>query len=116
MITRFNSNNRMSQAVKYGALFETAGQVARNTSVGIAEQTLDVLDTIDDLLAQVGASKNDLTGVQVWLSDMNHFDEMNEIYEKWLKGYEKPVRACVESRLAASEYLVEIQVFGCLGE
>jgi len=46
---------------------------------------------------------------------MSHFDEMNVVYERWLSGYPKPVRACVESRLAGPEYLVEIQAFGFIG-
>ncbi|MEC5406488.1 RidA family protein [Paraburkholderia sp. MPAMCS5] len=115
MITRFDSNDRMSQAVRYGDSFETAGQVARDTSRGIVEQTHDVLDAIDGLLKKLGATKDELTRVQVWLSDMSHFDEMNVVYEKWLSGHAKPVRACVESRLADPAYLIEMQAFGFLG-
>ncbi|MBV8097096.1 MAG: hypothetical protein JO110_28405 [Acetobacteraceae bacterium] len=33
-------------------------------------------------------------------------------YDRSLKGVGKPVRACIESRLAAPGYLVEVQAFG----
>lgn len=115
MITRFKSNDRVSQAIRYGEFFETAGQVAADTAAGIADQTQQVLAAIDDLLSSLDVTKRELTRVQIWLADMSHFAEMNVVYERWLAGYPKPVRACVESRLATREYLVEIQAFGFTG-
>ncbi|MCU9952032.1 RidA family protein [Burkholderia sp. BKH01] len=112
MIKRIQQNARMSQAVEYNGCFETAGQVANNPSAGIAEQTQQILESIDSLLSAVGGTKNDLTRVQIWLSNIQYFDEMNVVYERWLEGFEKPVRACVESRLAGAEYLIEVQAFG----
>lgn len=112
MIKRFQQNARMSQIVEYNDIFETAGQVATDLSAGVAGQTQQILASIDSLMSAVGATKNDLTRVQIWLANIQHFDEVNVVYERWLEGFEKPVRACVESRLAGLEYLVEIQAFG----
>lgn len=113
MIKRIQQNARMSQVVEYNGFFETAGQVATDLSAGVAGQTQQILASIDSLMSAVGATKNDLTRVQIWLANIQHFDEVNVVYERWLEGFEKPVRACVESRLAGPEYLVEIQAFGC---
>ena len=44
-----------------------------------------------------------------------HFDLVNEVYDAWLQGCAKPVRACVGSALGAG-YLVEVQVFAVCPE
>ncbi|WP_062611014.1 RidA family protein [Caballeronia calidae] len=112
MIRRIQQDARMAQLVEYNGCFETAGQVAADPSCGIVEQTRQVLGSIDELLSEIGRTKSDLTRVQVWLADIQYFDELNVEYERWLEGFEKPVRACVESRLAGPDYLIEVQVFG----
>lgn len=112
MIRRIEQDARMAQLVEYNGCFETAGQVAADPSCGIVEQTRQVLESIDQLLSDIGRTKSDLTRVQIWLANIQHFDEVNVVYERWLEGFEKPARACVESRLAGPDYLIEIQAFG----
>ena len=52
-IERFEVGPRMSQVVVHGNTVYTAGQVARNAAGGsVADQTKDILATIDGLLAQ----------------------------------------------------------------
>jgi len=114
MIQRQIQNKRLSQVVLYKGTFETAGLVAQDASSDITLQTEQVLAEIEKLAALVGGSKNDLVRIQIWLSDMQDYDAMNVVYERWLDGFEKPVRACVESKLASSQYLVEMQAFGCI--
>lgn len=110
-ITRYQESARMSQVVCFGPHIETAGQVASDTTQGIEGQTQQVLDAIDALLAEAGASKENLTRIQIWLADMNDFSAMNGVYEQWLNGVGKPVRACVGSQLASGGYLIEVQAF-----
>ncbi|WP_175775421.1 RidA family protein [Burkholderia anthina] len=112
MIKRFKQGNRASMGVAYGPFFDSAGHVAEDTSAGVAGQTKQILDQIDALLVEANLTKNDLTQVQIWLANIKDFDEMNVVYDKWVADSEKPVRACVESRLADPRMLVEIQVFG----
>ncbi|WP_175854143.1 RidA family protein [Burkholderia anthina] len=112
MIERIEQNARMAQLVEYNGCFETAGQVATRPVRDIAAQTRDVLASIDRLLSTIGRTRGDLTRVQIWLADIGDFDEMNAVYERWLDGVAKPVRACVESRLAGPDYLIEVQAFG----
>jgi enamine deaminase RidA (YjgF/YER057c/UK114 family) len=35
---------------------------------------------------------------------------MNQVWTEWVDKDNKPVRACIEAKLAAPQYLVEIQV------
>ena len=113
VIKRYKEDNRMAQLVVSGNFFESAGQVSLNSKLDIKEQTREVLDKIDQLLALINTDKSSLTRVQIWLNDLKDFDAMNEVYDEWLKDAPKPVRACVGSTLVRGCKL-EIQVFGYL--
>lgn len=110
MLTRFKSNARMSQAVRSGHRLYLAGQVAKNPVDDVADQTTQVLKSIEELLALGGSSKQGLVSAMIWLADMNHFAAMNAVWDAWVAGDNPPVRACVQARLARPELLIEIQV------
>jgi len=114
MITRYASGNRMSLAVSYGTMFETAGVAADDTSEDVQGQLRQVLAAIDALMAEAGIGKERLTRVQIWIADYGHFDRVNEVYDAWLLGYPKPARACIGADLGTG-YLVEVQVFAVCG-
>jgi len=113
MIERINPGKRASQLVIIDGRIETSGIVAENLESGIAEQTRCVLRQLEAWLAQVGATKANVSRVQIWLADMAEFDHMNEVYDAWV-GDRPPVRACVGAPLAAPGYRIEIQAFGQL--
>lgn len=115
MIDRIQPNNRASRAVEYGDFFVTGGVVADDLSAGIVEQTKQVLDQVAELLKAAGLTKNHLTRMQIWLSDIDNFEGMNGVYDSWVDNSEKPVRATVESRLADPRYLIEVQAFAYRG-
>ncbi|MCK1788968.1 RidA family protein [Pseudomonas violetae] len=110
MIQRQYSNQRMSQLVSFGNLVWTAGQVAKDPSQDVAGQTCQILAQIDALLADTGVHKSNLISANIWLSDIRQFAQMNEVWDAWVDRENAPVRACVESRLARPELLVEIQI------
>lgn len=109
-IDRYQSNQRMSQAVRAGNQLYLAGQVAKNPVADIADQTRQILDAIENLLKMGGSSKENLISAVIWITDMNNFSAMNVVWDAWIAGENPPVRACVQAQLARSELLVEIQV------
>ncbi len=109
-ITRHGVGARMSQAVVHAGTVYLAGQVADDTSVGVAGQTEQVLAKIDAQLAAAGTDKSKLLSAQLWISDMASFNEMNAVWDAWVAPGETPVRACVEATLAAPQFRVEIMV------
>ena len=110
-IKRIDVGERMSQAVVHGDTVYTAGQVAQNAAGGtVAEQTQDILDAIDALLAKAGTDKSKLLTANIWLSDIGTFDEMNAVWDAWVSPGNTPCRACVESKLANPKFTVEIMV------
>ncbi|HEX2492188.1 MAG TPA: RidA family protein [Steroidobacter sp.] len=115
MIERIESGARMSQVVTANGFAFVAGQVAQDTAVGVREQTQQVLASIDRLLAKIGADKRRIVSANVYLKDIGTFAEMNAAWDAWVAPDAKPARATVEAKLAAPEYLVEIQVVAFTG-
>ncbi len=109
-ITRIKPGPRMSQTVVHGNTVHTAGQIADNSSADVVGQTQQVLAKIDELLAEAGTDKSKILKATIWLADISQFNEMNSVWDTWVDADNPPVRACVESRLAFPELLVEIQV------
>ncbi len=109
-ITRHGTGDRMSQAAVHGDTVYLAGQVADDTSEGVAGQTAQILAKIDARLKEAGSDKSKLLSANLWISDMRHFNEMNKVWDAWISPGNAPCRACVEATLAAPQYQVEIMV------
>jgi enamine deaminase RidA (YjgF/YER057c/UK114 family) len=110
-IQRFETGPRMSQAVVHGNTVYLAGQVAQRAGgKSVTDQTRDILEAIDKLLAGAGTDKSKLLSAQIYLTDISTFGEMNKVWESWVSPGNTPARATVEAKLAAPEYTVEIMV------
>ena len=114
-LKRLQVGPRMSQAVVHGGTVYLAGQVA-NEAAGqsVAEQTEEILAKIDALLAEAGSDKGKLISATIWLTDMSNFAEMNALWDAWVQPGATPARACVEAKLAAPQYTVEIAIIAAL--
>jgi enamine deaminase RidA (YjgF/YER057c/UK114 family) len=114
-LKRYKTNKRMSQAVVHGNTVYTAGQVAMNAGgESITRQTRDILTEVDNLLNDAGTDKSKLISATIWLTSMDDFAEMNQVWDAWVVQGETPARACVESKLAAPQFNVEIAVIAAL--
>jgi len=110
-IQRIKPGPRMSGAVVHGNTVYLAGQVAQNAAgKSVGDQTRDILSIIDGLLAEAGTDKTKLLMVNIWLSDIATFAEMNAVWDGWVAQGNTPARATVEAKLAAPQYTVEIAV------
>ena len=110
-IERLEIGPRMSQAVIHNGVVYLAGQVADDAvGASVATQTANILKKIDALLKAAGSDKSKLLSARVWLTDMRKFDEMNKVRDAWVIPGQTPTRVCVEAKLAAPEYTVEILV------
>jgi enamine deaminase RidA (YjgF/YER057c/UK114 family) len=110
-IERKEVGPRMSQIVVHGDTIYLAGAVAHaNKGKSVSEQTKEILATIDSHLAQAGSDKSKLLSANIWITDMAKFAEMNAVWDAWVSPGNTPARACVEAKLAAPDYHVEIMV------
>jgi len=106
-IRRIEAGPRMSQAVVHGNTVYLAGQVG-TPGKSVAEQTRDILASVERLLKEAGSDKSKILQAIIWLADMNDFAEMNSVWDKWIDGKDAPARATGEAKLAGPEYKVEI--------
>lgn len=104
-----------SQAIVLGDLVFTAGQIALDPASGeivggdVAEQTQRVLENLDAVLRQAGASLQSVVKTTVFLADMNDFPAMNEVYGRQF-GDHRPARSTVEVARLPRDVRVEIDV------
>lgn len=116
-IKRIQAGPRMSQAVVHGNVVYLAGQVsaADAGATTVAAQAKVILGQIERLLAEAGTSKQNLLSASIWLKDIGTFNEMNEVWDKWVAPGSTPARATVEARLAGPQYLIEIAAIAAIG-
>ena len=103
-----------SQAIKVGGLVFCSGQIPIDPATGefvsdvVSEQTEQVLANLSEVLSAAGSSLNDVVKTTVFLSDMNDFAEMNEVYGRFF--YEnKPARATVQAARLPKDARIEIE-------
>ncbi|MCC6222398.1 MAG: RidA family protein [Thermoleophilia bacterium] len=103
-----------SQAIVTGDLVYTAGQVPLDPATGalveggIAEQTEQVFRNLAAILEAAGSGLDKLVKTTVFLTSLDDFAGMNEVYARHA-GEHPPARSTVEvSRLPAGA-LVEIE-------
>ncbi|MCG7546543.1 RidA family protein [Pseudoalteromonas sp. Of7M-16] len=109
-ITRTHTNQRMSRIVVHNDTIYLCGQVCKDATQGIKEQTQTMLDKVDALLEEAGSDRKHMLSATVYISDMQYFAQMNEVWDAWVPEGHAPARACVEAAMARPELLVEVSV------
>ncbi len=109
-VKRHEPRKILSCVVEGGGLVYTAGITAEDVSLGVTEQTGQVLAEIDRLLALAGSDKSKILSATIWVPDIRLRDDMNVAWNAWTGGENLPARACIEAKLAGTDILVEIAV------
>lgn len=113
-IQRKQIQKRMSKIVIHNNTVYLCGQVAEDSTGGIAEQTRTMLDKVDALLKEAGSDREHILSATIYIKSMDYFQEMNEVWDNWVPEGHAPVRACVEASLAREELLVEVSVIAAV--
>jgi enamine deaminase RidA (YjgF/YER057c/UK114 family) len=114
-IKRIGVAARYSDLVILGGTAYFSGYVPEASAGGsVAEQTKDILEQIEQSLAEIGSDKSRLLQATIWLADIASYDAMNEVWDSWVIPGQAPARMCVESRLADPDYALEIRVIAAL--
>ncbi|WP_290701150.1 RidA family protein [Amphritea sp.] len=109
-IERLEIGQRMSRIVIHNDTVYLCGQVAKDASAGIKEQTATMLEKVDAFLEQAGSDREHILSATLYIRDMKDFAGMNEVWDNWVPAGHAPARACVEARMARPELLVEVSV------
>lgn len=103
-----------SQAIRCGQFIYTSGQIPLDPQTGkivgsnVQAQTHRVLQNLQSVLAEAGASLNSVIKTTVFLSSMSDFQGMNEVYATYF-GEIAPARSTVAVAELPRQALVEIE-------
>lgn len=103
-----------SQGILAGDLVFVSGQLPVDMATGsfpegIAAQTRQSLQNLQAILKEAGTDLNNLVKTTVFLSDMNNFAAMNEVYRELVGSDACPARSAVEVARLPKDALVEIE-------
>lgn len=104
-----------SQAVRYKDMIYLSGQIAINPETGeyerdtVADQTRRCMENIKAVLAASGATLENVLKFDIFLSSMDHFQEMNEVYASFFPD-NHPARITVASAGIFDDLDVEMAV------
>lgn len=108
-----------SQAVQIGDTLYTSGQIPIDPATGalvpggIQEQGTRVFQNLKAVLEEAGADFSKVVKVNVFLTDLNDFAALNELYATYFeKPY--PARSCVQVAGLPKGALVEIEMVAVL--
>lgn len=109
-----------SPAIRANGFIFVSGQVAVDPATNtllpdadIRQQTSRVLKNLDAILQAAGATLHDVVKTTVYLSDMDEFVAMNEVYQTFFTA-EPPARSTVEVRRLPRDVKVEIDVIAAV--
>ena len=103
-----------SQAVKIGEMVFVSGQIPIDPLSGnliegdIKTQTRQVLKNVTAVLSAAGTSLDRVVKTTVFITNMNDFSLMNEVYAEFFTSM-PPARACVEVSRLPKDVLVEVE-------
>jgi 2-iminobutanoate/2-iminopropanoate deaminase len=104
-----------SQAVRANGFVFVSGQIALDPSTQklvsgeIMVQTERVLENLKAILSAAGSSLEKVVRTTVFLSDMNEFTAMNEVYARYFRE-QFPARSTVQAARLPRDVRVEIDV------
>ena len=104
-----------NQAIKAGNFIFCSGQIAINPNSNsidclgdIEQETIQVIENLKEVLKAANADLTSVIKTTIFLTDLNNFNVVNSIYEKYFKGNNAPARACVEVSSLPKGVLIEI--------
>ncbi|MDO7252738.1 RidA family protein [Helicobacter cappadocius] len=102
-----------SQAIILGDIIYTSGQIALRPDGSfldgdIISQTRQVLENLKHVLESQNSSLSKVIKTTVFLSDMNNFNQLNEVYAQYFENH-KPARTTVAVKTLPRNALVEIE-------
>ena len=107
-----------SQGIKAGNIMYTSGQLPIDPETGempdnIEEQTRMSLENLKKILEAAGSSLQQVIKTTVFLSDMNHFAVMNQVYGEFFSD-NYPARSAIEVARLPKDAFIEIEALAII--
>ena len=107
-----------SQAIVYGNMLFTSGQIPINPENGeiegadITAQATQVMKNLSAVLEEAGTNFNNVIKTTCFIADMADFAAFNEVYSKYITS--APARSCVAVKTLPKNVLVEVEVIAAI--
>ncbi|HEY8917826.1 2-iminobutanoate/2-iminopropanoate deaminase [Chitinophaga rupis] len=104
-----------NQAVKAGNMLFVSGQIALHPETNqlvkenIMDETHQVMQNIKHILSAAHMDFSDVVKATIFITDMNNFSQVNEVYGKYFSGH-FPARETVQVSALPKAVNVEISV------
>lgn len=105
-----------NQAVLSGNTLYTSGQIAFDPKSGelilssISEETKQVMENLKAVLSEADMSFGNVVKTSIFISDMNNFGKINEIYGSYFDADTAPARETVQVARLPKDVNVEISM------
>ena len=101
-----------SQAVVVNGMIYTSGQIPMNekgelVADDVVNQAHQVLKNLFYVLESAGGHFNDVIKTTIYLTDMDDFEKVNEVYSHYF-GHHKPARSTIAVKTLPKNVLIEI--------
>lgn len=109
-----------NQGVLIGGLLFTSGQIAISPVTGelvtgdIASETQLVMENLKAVLKKAGMTFENVLKSTIFISDMNNFSAINEVYATYFDEESAPARETVEVSKLPKQVNVEISMIAAL--
>ena len=109
-----------SQAVLKGGMLYTSGQIAIDPKTGalalgdIKAETKLVMENLKAILSEVGMTFENVLKTSIFISDMENFSKINEVYATYFNEATAPARETVEVANLPKYVNVEISLIASL--
>lgn len=109
-----------NQAVLMGGLLFTSGQIAISPITGelvtedIASETQLVMENLKAILKKAGMTFENVLKTTIFISDMNNFSAINEVYATYFEEETAPARETVEVANLPKFVNVEISMIAAI--
>ena len=109
-----------SQAVLNGGMLYTSGQIAIDPKTGalalgdIKAETKLVMENLKAILSEVGMTFENVLKTSIFISDMENFSKINEVYATYFNEVTAPARETVEVANLPKYVNVEISLIASL--
>ncbi len=91
-----------NQAIFGGNTLYVSGQIALDPESGdlktddLETETLQVLENLKAIITEAGLSLENVVKTSIFISDMNNFGKINEVYSRYFDSENAPARETVE--------------------
>ena len=102
-----------SQAIVDGGIVYASGQIPVDPATGemktsVSEAARQSLTNLKNLLEASGSNLESVLKVNIFITDMGKFGELNEVYAEFF-AHHRPARSCVEVTALPKDAVLEIE-------